>query len=109
MAGAAVSVLDEVQSDSTGRAVTRTTGLALGKALTAAANAGDIIEVELYGAPSTGADESSDATGAAVADAGAIGAAGGEPTAADLTATQALRTTLNALLASLRASGQIAP
>lgn len=54
VAGAAVTVLDEVQSDATGRAITQTSGLAVGKALTAATNAGDIIEVELYGAPGKG-------------------------------------------------------
>lgn len=47
-AGASITVNDELESDSTGRAITHTSGLAEGvggKALTAAANAGDIIEI----------------------------------------------------------------
>lgn len=48
VAGAAVAALAEVESDATGRAITRATGVALGVALTAAAAAGDIIEVDLF-------------------------------------------------------------
>lgn len=47
-AGAAVLALAEVQSDGSGRAITLDAGIALGRALTAAAEAGDIIEVALY-------------------------------------------------------------
>ena len=47
-AGAAITVGDELESDATGRAITHTSGLAEGvggKCLTAAAAAGDIIEI----------------------------------------------------------------
>lgn len=44
-AGAAVAVGDEVESDASGRAVTKTTGVAFGVARDAAAAAGDIIRV----------------------------------------------------------------
>jgi hypothetical protein len=47
-AGAAVAALAEVESDSVGRAVTLASGAVQGRALTAAAAAGDIIEVDLY-------------------------------------------------------------
>lgn len=129
-AGAAVSAGDDVQSNAAGKAITRaTTGLALGKALTAAGADGDVIEVELYGGPSSGQTGEAVAQAAAVADAGALTAtnpsavvaSSGEATAADLTTTQgvetcasalvvdvtAIHTTLNALLASLRASEQL--
>ena len=44
-AGAAVAVGAEVESDASGRAVTKTTGVAFGVARDAAAAAGDIIRV----------------------------------------------------------------
>lgn len=47
-AGAAVAVGAEVESDASGRGVTFSAGVKLGRALTAAAQAGDIIEVDLY-------------------------------------------------------------
>jgi hypothetical protein len=47
-AGAAVTAMDKVQSDATGRAITAASGdHVLGTALTAAAGAGEIIEVLL--------------------------------------------------------------
>lgn len=48
VAGAAVSVGDQLESDSTGRVITRSSGIRVGKALAAAAAAGDIIPVLLY-------------------------------------------------------------
>lgn len=48
VAGAAVAVGAEVESDATGRAITQTTGVILGQALTAAAAADDVIEVDLF-------------------------------------------------------------
>ena len=45
VAGAAVAVGAEVESDASGRAVTKTTGVAFGVARDAAAAAGDIIRV----------------------------------------------------------------
>lgn len=47
-AGGAVAVGAEVESDATGRAVTRTTGVALGMAMHAVAAAGDVLEVDLF-------------------------------------------------------------
>ena len=44
-AGAAIAVGAEVESDASGRAVTKTTGVAFGAARDAAAAAGDIIRV----------------------------------------------------------------
>ena len=44
-AGAAIAVGAEVESDATGRAITKTTGVAFGRARDAAAAAGDIIRV----------------------------------------------------------------
>ena len=44
-AGAAITIGAEVESDATGRAVTKTTGVAFGRARDAAAAAGDIIRV----------------------------------------------------------------
>ena len=44
-AGAAIAVGAEVESDASGRAVTKTTGVAFGVARDAAAAAGDIIRV----------------------------------------------------------------
>lgn len=44
-AGAAIAVGAEVESDATGRAVTKTTGVAFGRVRDAAAAAGDIIRV----------------------------------------------------------------
>lgn len=44
-AGAAIVVGVELESDATGRAVTKTTGVAFGRARDAAAAAGDIIRV----------------------------------------------------------------
>jgi hypothetical protein len=44
-AGAAIVVGTEVESDATGRAITKTTGVAFGRARDAAAAAGDIIRV----------------------------------------------------------------
>lgn len=49
VAGAAVAALAKVASDASGRAVTAASGNhVLGKALTAAAQAGDVIEVQLH-------------------------------------------------------------
>lgn len=48
VAGAAVSNGDQLESDSTGRVITRSSGIRVGKALAAAAAAGDIIPVLLY-------------------------------------------------------------
>lgn len=47
-AGAVVAVGAEVESDATGRAVTLSTGKALGLALSAAGEAGDDLVVDLY-------------------------------------------------------------
>lgn len=44
-AGAAIAVGVEVESDATGRAITKTTGVAFGRARDVAAAAGDIIRV----------------------------------------------------------------
>lgn len=48
VAGAAVSAGDALESDSSGRVITRSSGIRVGKALAAAAAAGDIIPVLLY-------------------------------------------------------------
>lgn len=47
IAGAAVSVGDDVESDAQGRAITLNTGVKNGRALTAAAQAGDIIVISV--------------------------------------------------------------
>ncbi len=44
-AGAAIAAGDEVESDATGRAITKTTGASNGYALDAAAAAGDVIRI----------------------------------------------------------------
>jgi hypothetical protein len=46
-AGAAVAVGAAIETDATGRAVTKAAGPTVGRALTAAANAGEVIEVLL--------------------------------------------------------------
>jgi len=115
VAGAAVSVGDEVQSTSVGKAVTQTTGVALGKALTAASGDNSVIEVALYGAPGAGSPGSGNtyvegtpqadiaAVAATATNPAAITAAAGEATAADLTLTQGLETQVSALVVDVAA------
>ncbi len=103
IAGAAVSVLDEVQSDATGRAVTQTTGLALGKALTAAGSAGDVIEVELYAAPGKGVPGTGNAfvegtPQADIADETAIATADGSDPATTQALANATKAKVNTLI-----------
>jgi hypothetical protein len=116
-AGAAVTALAVVASDATGRAITHTAGAnALGIALNAATDAGDIILVAFLPAVSDGdlpatafiadpVDPGALTIGAIAAltatDPTAIDAAGGEATAAALDDTQALEATVSALFADV--------
>lgn len=53
-AGAAVAIMDSVQSDANGKAIPRTTGQILGTALTAASATGELIAVKMPSVSQTG-------------------------------------------------------